>query len=160
MTELYGRKETRRFRRLALLSGGLSAAILAGGLAACVALCCQVNTLNAARLEKTVVTVSVLTGWTALPLFFLAYRPARAEYRHMDGILRGEQAEFSGVLTVAPGEIALPRSISVKKAVLEENGKEVPLTLNARMARRMPPNGTRVRVTAVRRYITAFEVLP
>ncbi len=159
MTELYTRRETDRFRHLALFCGAAAAVILAAALAVSIALCCQVNTLNAARLEKTVILVSVLAGWIALPLLLMGYRPARAEYRHMEGLLSGEKTEHTGILTVSPTDVALPRSITVRKAFLKDNGESVALTLNARLARRMPPNGTPVRVTAVRRFITAFEVL-
>lgn len=160
MTELYTRRETERFRRLALCSGVLAAAALAAALAVCVLLCCRVRTLNAARLEKTVILVSVLSGWFALLLYFMVCRPARAEYRHMAGIRQGEKTEHSGVLTVSPAELTLPRSITVRKVTLSGDEGELALTLNARLARRMPPNGSRVRVSAVRKYITAFEVLP
>ena len=54
--------------------------------------------------------------------------------------------------------MCLPRSIAVRRALLTENGETTALSLNARLARRMPPDGTRVRVRTVRRYITAFEV--
>ena len=160
MTDFYTRQETERFRRLALCGGILAAAVLAFALALCVALCCRVNTLNAARLEKTVIAVSALGGWIALLLFFLLYRPARAEYRHMEGIRQDEAAELRGFLTVFPAETALPRSISVRKARLVTDDGEIDLALDARLARRMPPNGAHVRLTAVRKYITAVEVLP
>ena len=53
---------------------------------------------------------------------------------------------------LGPGE----RHLWVRGRILRQ--RKPALSLNARLARRMPPDGTRVRVRTVRRYITAFEV--
>ena len=158
MTELYSPEEERRFRRRDRISRAAAWTVLLGGLGACVWMCCHARTGNAGQLLKASILVSTLAGWVFAPLLMCAAGPARAEYRHIAGILAGQPEACEGTLTVEKESMCLPRSIAVRRALLTENGETIALSLNARLARRMPPDGTRVRVRTVRRYITAFEV--
>ena len=158
MTELYHPEEEKRLSRLAACSLAAAVGILAGALILCVGLCFRVNTGNAGWMLRKAVVCSTLGGWIAMALYFWVYRPSRAESRHMAGILAGEKQEYRGYLTVDSAERQLPCSISVRRAALENGGETVHLILDARLARRLPPSGAFVRVAAVRKYITAYEV--
>lgn len=158
MTELYGPGEEKRFRRRDRVCRAAAWTVLIGGLGACVWMCCRVHTGNAAALLKACIIVSTLAGWIFLPLLIWGANPARAEHKHISGIRAGHPETREGVLTVEKESLSLPRSITVRRAHLTQNGETAALSLNARLARRMPPDGTRVRVKTVRRYITAFEV--
>ena len=158
MIFLYTDHETERERKKAkvcLLSAG---GILLAALTACVVLCFHVRTGNESRLFKLTVALFTLAGWTAILLYSLGYKPAQAEYRHREHILKGESQAYEGVLTVSGGAFRIPKSITVKKAAIATGEETVRLNLDASLAGRMPPDGTKVRVLTVRQYITAFEV--
>ena len=77
----------------------------------------------------------------------------------MAGILAdAAEKEYEGELRVAPGAFRIPRSITVRKASVRQGEETVSLSIDASLARCLPPDGTWVRVKAVRKYITAFEV--
>lgn len=158
MTPLYTPDRARRYRVRA--QGGLIAACLLvfAAWTACAVLCAQVRTANAAALFRRVLLLSVLSGWIAIVLWRLVYRPARAEERHMDSISNDPAEEFQGVLTLYPEEFQIPKGIRVRKARLDTAEGPVSLRLDAALSRRLPA-GARVRVQTVRQYITAYEVL-
>lgn len=130
----------------------------AAGLAACVFLCCRVNTGNAHALFLGVTALSVLTGWAVILLRSLLYQPARAQAQHTAMIAAGSAENYRGALTVERDAFAIPRGITVKKVYLEAAGERILLQADARRAALLPENGRRVRLTAVKKYVTAFEV--
>jgi hypothetical protein len=158
MTPLYTPGEAERWRRRARRSQQALWCLACGGLAGCIGLCFHVQTGNAQSLFFCVIALSTLAGWAVILLRGLVTVPARAQAQHTAGIAAGEGEEYRGVLFVERDAFAIPRGITVKKAYLEESGERILLQADAGRAARLPANGTRVRVTAVRKYITAFEV--
>ena len=158
MQTLYTKEMTEKRKARAKRDAWLAAGLLLGGLLLCVFLCTRVRTGNAIRLQWACVAVSTVTGWAALLLCHLSVIPQRAAYRHEEGILKGEPAEISGVLYREPGALALPKSITVKKLRLETENGPVTLSVQEEKEKHLPPDGTRVRVLTVRKYITACEV--
>ncbi len=160
MTELYSAEETARWKRQARNSRRAILGILLGGLAVSIGLCFAVRTRNALTLQWTVIGISTLSGWAAILLYALRYRPARAEYTHMEGILAGETQEKEGWLTLKQERFSIPTSITVRRAELRTEEETIPLNVVDRLAARVPEGPCRARVRIVRKYLTAVEVLP
>lgn len=155
---LYTEEMTEKRKMRTKRNARFAAGTLLGGLAACVILCTRVHTGSAARLQWITVAVSAVSGWAALLMCHLSVIPERAAYRHEEGILKGEPAEMAGVLYREPGTLTLPKSITIRKLRLETENGPVTLRVQAGKARLLPPDGTRVKVITVRKYVTAFEV--
>ena len=159
MTVLYTEAEMLKMKRRADWSGAVSWGALAAGWLACAALCFFVRTGNAKRMLFLVIALSTVSGWVFILLRQMVYAPAHGEARHMAGILADEtEAEYEGVLRLSPGAFQIPKSIAVRKVSIQQDEDNISLNIDARLARRLPPDGTSVRVMTVRKYITAFEV--
>ncbi len=159
MIRFYNWDEEARLKRAAHRYKACAAGTLIVGLAVCVILCLNLNTGNAARTQTAVTVLSVLAGWAAIALWMLGFRPAWAEHTHIEGILKGESEVHEGILTVSQTVFRIPKSVVVKKVILEEKDGTLPLNVTARFASRLPSSPAFVRVETVRRFITAFEIL-
>lgn len=159
MTNFYSREEMERHRRRAAWSGAAAWGALALGWLACAALCFFVNTANARRMLFGVIGLATVSGWVFILLRQMVYLPAHAEASHMAGIITEEAAEYEGVLRLSPGAFQIPRSIAVRRATLTNGEESVTLSIDAALARRLPPDGSLLRVQTVRKYITGYEVL-
>ncbi|MBQ9263456.1 MAG: hypothetical protein IJ189_04510 [Clostridia bacterium] len=159
MKRLYTPEKMAQWKKRARVSGGAVCALMAAALAACVYLCAQVRTGNAGRMLRYVIGLFTLSGWVSIVLLRFCYRPAQAEYRHMAGILAGETEEHAGTVAWLPGAFSIPKSITIRKAILtKEDGETETLNVDVRLADTMPPSGAAVRLETVRKYITAYEV--
>ncbi|MBQ7455705.1 MAG: hypothetical protein IJS53_04615 [Clostridia bacterium] len=158
MTAFYTREEADALSLRARRCRAIALALICAALAICTALCFFVRTGNEGRMFILVVSVFTLLGWIALLLLTLVWRPLRAESRHITGVLAGEQTEYRGVLEAPGAPVKIPGSIAVRKVMLRQGEESVMLNVRARLADRLPPAGTPVRVCAVMRYIVACEV--
>lgn len=158
MKQLYttqaAQKWTARTGRMALT------ALLTGGLALllCILLCTQVTTGNAQGMSVTVITVSTLAGWAVILLLRFGYLPAKAQREHITGVMSEAAEEHQGVLTLDRQRWIIPHSVAFFKVTLRSGSEARIFSINAPMARELPPNGTPVRVLTVRKFITAYEV--
>lgn len=159
MTNFYSREEMERHRRRAAWSGAAAWGALALGWLACAVLCFFVNTANARRMLFGVIGLATVSGWVFILLRQMVYLPAHAEANHIAGIIAEEAAEYEGVLRLSPGAFQIPRSIAVRRATLTNGEESVTLSIDAALARRLPPDGSLLRVQTVRKYITGYEVL-
>ena len=159
MTKFYSQEEMERHRRRAAWSGAAAWGALALGWLTCAVLCFFVNTANARRMLIWMIGLSTVSGWIFILLRQMVYAPAHAEASYMAGILTEEAAEYEGVLRLSPGAFQIPRSIAVRRATLTNGEESVTLSIDAALARRLPPDGSLVRVQTVRKYITGYEVL-
>ena len=160
MTSLYTQERLKRMERRMKTGRALLWALSAASAAACVSLCLNTRMGNERTMFISTVTVSVLGGWTAMALTFFWWLPSRAEYRHMLGIMQGEEEEAEGVLNLTDTYFSIPRSITVRRASLETDRKDggtLQLQVDAALGRSLPPSGTCVKVRFVRKYITAWE---
>ncbi len=160
MIVLYSQAQAQQTDRRARVSVSAAVALLAAALIACIALCTQVNTGNAERMLYLVIGLFTLAGWIAILLFRLVYLPSAAVYRHMKSILSGEEEAMEGMITLNPAAFQIPKGILARKVSLADGEEKHTLNLDARFIKKLPPDGTRVRVRVVRKFITAFEVLP
>ena len=124
----------------------------------CIFLCTKVTFFNQDRLLWPVVIVSVLGGWGVIFLYSYAYAPAKARAEHMKGIMAGEEEVFSGVLQRTGETFAIPKSVTVKKIRLQMGEESILLHAESAAARQLPADGKRVKVSAVRKFITGYEV--
>ena len=129
------------------------------GLAACIFMCTKVRTGNASRLLAAVILTSTLAGWAAILLIGFVYRPAKAQAGHMLGLMNAEAETLTGTLSLEKGGFRIPGSIVVRKVRLRTEDETLTLNLNARFAAKLPPEGTPVKVTVRRKFITACEVI-
>ena len=157
MTSLYTKEQLNRVKRKDQSGRALVWGLSAVSLAACVALCLNTHMGNERTMYLSVVALSILGGWTVMALLFFYWLPWRAERRHMEGILQGEEEEAIGVLRWTDTLFAIPRSITVRKMNLETDQGLFSLQADERLIRALPKSETRVRVRFVRRYITAWE---
>ena len=157
MTSLYKKEQLNRVKRKDQTGRALVWGLSAVSLSACVALCLNTRMGNERTMYLSVVAVSILGGWTVIALLFFYWLPWRAERRHMEGILQGEEEEAVGVLHWTDTLFAIPRSITVRKMNLETDQGLLSLQADERLIRALPKSGARVRVRFVRRYITAWE---
>lgn len=159
MTVFYTAEEMEKQKRRAGWSGAAAWACLGLGWLACAALCFFVRTGNARQMLFLIIGLATLSGWVFILLRQLICVPAQAEVHHMAGILEGETEAYEGTLLLSPGAFQIPRSIAVRKVMLNQGEETVSLNVDARLAQRLPRNGSLVRVQTVRKYITGFEVL-
>ena len=156
MISLYSQADALRMDRRAKVSLYVSIGLLLSALIICIVLCAQVNTGNAERMLYTVI------GWIAILLLRLIYFPSAAVCRHMKSIIGGAEEELEGFLSLSPAPFQIPKGILARKVSLAVEGEEETrkLNINDRFVKKLPPDGTRVRVRTVRKFITAIEVLP
>lgn len=162
MTKFYSQKEMERHRRRAAWSGAAAWGALALGWLASAALCFFVNTANAQRMLFWVIGLATVSGWVFILLRQMVHSPAYAEASHTAGILADETEkteEYEGTLRLSPGAFQIPKSIAVRRATLINGEESVTLSIDAAYARRLPPDGSFLRVQTVRKYITGYEVL-
>lgn len=159
MILLYSQADARRMGRRARNSLYTACALLIFALTACVILCTKVNTGNAERMLYAVIGLFTLAGWTAILLFRLVYLPSAAAYRHMKSILAGEETEMEGRLALTAAAFQIPKGVLARKVTLTGEDEVFNLNLDSRNVKKLPPEGTRVRVRVVRTFITAIEEL-
>lgn len=160
MIFLYSQAEALRMGRRASISLYVSCALLAAALAACAALCAGVNTGNAEAMLYTVIGLFTLAGWAAILLLKLIWLPSAAACRHMKSMLAGEEEEAEGRIALTPAAFQIPRGIVARRVTLTGEKETKTLNMDGRLVKKLPPDGTRVRVRTVRKFITAIEVLP
>jgi len=158
MKTLYSGTILAQFQTRAKRCAGAILALAGLCLASCIYLCSCVRTGNAAALLVCVVALSTLAGWAAMCLLVFVYAPARAQSGHIAGILKEETAQHEGEIFLRREKLHIPQSIDICKVRLISGEEEIRLNVNARFAHELPPDGTRVRVTTARKFITAFEV--
>lgn len=154
---LYPPEEAEQLHRRSRRSGRWILCIGAAALILCVTLCFFVRTGNASRLLTWVIAVSTLSGWACILIGALVYFPARAEADHMRGILSETPEERRGTLSVSPLLFHIPRSVTVRRAILTDGEEKTTLHVLARKAKKLPAGDVYLRVYTVRNFITAFE---
>lgn len=159
MIRLYTPESARHWKRRAALLLGLAIGLVVLALVVNIVLCTRVNTANAQTLQVTCIALFTLAGWACILLLYFAYAPAKAQAVHIGGMFSAENETYEGVLTIHKESFHIPKSVTVRKATLETAEGAVALSVSAGLVHQLPKNGTAVRVTTVRKYITGYEVL-
>lgn len=158
MIRLYTHEAAWGFQRRAKVSLGLSLGLMGAALAVCIFLCTRLTTANTQSLLFTTIALFTLAGWAAMLVLYFVYAPAKAQASHMLGMLSAQAETYEGTLELTRDTFRIPKSITVRKACLHTQAGSISLNISAGLARQLP-QGKRLRVWAVRRYITAYEVL-
>lgn len=159
MKHLYSIQTSAVWRKKATFKLGVLCGLLLVMLLVNIGLCNHVNTQNADVLLGLVILISTLAGWAALIVYAFGYRPARARAEHMLGILQGEKEQASGILRRTDEIFAIPKSVTVRKIALQQGEETLILHADSALVRQLPPDGTKVTVETVRKFITGYEVL-
>lgn len=167
MESFISREQLARTEKQARVSAWILRILAAGMLVLFVVLCLVTRTANARTILRIMFISMTLLGWIWIGLRVCVERPAKAQARHLATMLSGEPEEYEGILEMSARPVRIPKSVRVRRVTLtgEENPNpaEEParkrLNLDERLADRMPPDGSRIRVQAVHSYITGLEVL-
>ena len=159
MIRLYTPESARRWKRRAALLMSLALGLVALALVINIILCTKITTANAQTLQGVCIGLFTLAGWSCILLLYFAYTPAKAQAVHMAGMFSAPSETFEGTLTIHKDSFRIPRSVTVRKATLETADGPLSLSVCAALVPRLPGNGTRVRLTTVRKYITGYEVI-
>ncbi len=134
--------------------------ILLAGLGLFILLCLLTRTGNARIMLYLGWGVLLLCGWAATAWWMFLLEPARAEASHREGLLRaGEPEVREGTLQIDPESFRIPRSVRIRKAMLDTGEETLSLNLGESLWSRAPGNGARVRVQVARKFIVGMEVL-
>ena len=146
------REKTRRFQ-------GLLAAICLLTVAGTICLCLLTRTENAARMLRIAWILTILGGWAGIAVFVCLLKPSRLRQQHLEGLLTREPVLREGIFHLTEEAFRIPGSVRVRQVVLTDGGEESRLNLDEELCSLAPPDGTRVRVTTVHRFITGVEIL-
>ena len=135
--------------------------ILAGiTFAVFVILCLLIRTENAGAMHLLLIAVTTILGWICIIIYQCGVRESRVHLRHLDMLLAGEKCFREGRLTVTGESIQIPRSIRIRKVLLDTGEAESErLNLDERWISRIPPDGCLARLAVVCSYIAGAEKL-
>ena len=122
-------------------------------------LCLFIRTGNTRTIHPVLLIATAVPGAAAIIVWVLFTRPARQELKHLEMLRNGSQDIREGTLTVTRESFRIPKSVRVRRVILE-TGEERPSLLNVdeRWVGRMPPDGSKVRLAAVHSYIAGAEI--
>ena len=123
-------------------------------------LCLLIRTENARIMHAALIGTLMVSGWICIVLHLLGVQETRVELRHLDMLNSSEPKIMEGRMALENGIVQIPKSIRIRKLVLDTEGEEPErLNLDEKWVSRMPPDGTRVRLAVVHSYIAGIEVL-
>ena len=135
------------------------AAAAAGMLILFTVMCLMTRTGNARVMLAAAMISMVLAGWGILAFWLFAAEPSRSEARHLEGLSEAGRQIREGRITLDPESFRIPKSVRVLKVKLETEEETLSLNLNEKYRKRVPPDGSHVRVQTARKFITGLETL-
>lgn len=156
--ELYSPKQTQN--RLTLARIGMVAAAFAGaaGLTVCILCCVFCTTANASSMGARAIVCSTAAGWLVMTLVSDLILPQLRARQHEKSVLEGERETVTGIIRVEPEVLSIPRSISIRKVVVECGREKRRLSVRADRAKTLAGfDGKRLRLQTVNSYIASFE---
>ena len=146
----------KRKKRLTVIFASLACAAVI----AFIVLCLLVRTENAQTFHWILIAVAVAAGWICISIHVLGIQEARTQAGHLDMLLKGEKEILSGRMTLTRESISIPKSIRIRKILLD-TGEEEPkrLNLDERWVSRLPADGSLVNLAVVHSYIAGVETL-
>ncbi len=160
MRQLYGDTELETWRQRTACFRKWCFALLALSLLTTVPLCFFVRTENQRVLQWTAIFLFTVLEWAALLVWQLGELPARTELTHLEGILKGEPETREGIFSLLRDQVQIPKSVRVRKAILDTPEGPIHLQVNIRMIPKLPENASSVRVQMVRKFLIAWEPMP
>ena len=134
--------------------------LAAAAAAAFIVICLLIRMENARIMQPVLIAVTALSGWICIAVWQLGIRESRTQLAHLDMLREGEKEYREGNLTLTRESVGIPKSIRIRKVLLDE-GREEParLNLDENWVSRMPPDGSRVRLALAHSYIAGVEIL-
>ena len=135
--------------------------ILSGAAAALfIFLCLMIRTDNMNTMHGVLIAVTAVSGWACILLYMNGVRETRTQLAHLNMLRDGEKEIREGVLTVTRETVQIPKSIRIRKVLLDTGAEEPErLNLDDRWTSRMPPDGSRVRLAVSHSYTAGLEIL-
>ena len=125
-----------------------------------IVLCLLVRTENAGTMHAVLIAVTALLGWVCISVYVLGVKEARTQTGHLSMLLAGEKDFRTGRLTLTRDSIQIPKSIRIRKVLLDTGeGEPARLNLDERWISRLPGDGSLVRLALVHSYIAGVETL-
>lgn len=153
----YSEQQTAKKRRCVTRIRTVLVLLCLSALAACLYLMLHVTTGNAARSFWFCLILFALSGWIVITLREVLLLPLKRVIAHEEGILKNAEvpAQYSGTLTRTGLWFTLPSSITLMKLTLtSEDGESVNLSVERSRMKLLPADGTRVKLSAVRGFVT------
>ena len=112
-----------------------------------IALCMVIRTDNMNTMHAVLIAVTAVSGWACIILYTAGVRETRTQLGHLNMLRDGEKEILEGTLTVTRETVQIPKSIRIRKVLLDTGGEEPErLNLDDKWTSRMPPDGSRVRL--------------
>ena len=159
IVELYGDADMARLKRRITRWRVALWALAAAALAACVVMCALTGTANAARMETTVIVVSVLTGWIVIYGGVFVVSASRRELSHAEMLRSEERQKVTGTVTLTAERVAIRHSITARRVEVQGEGKPIQLLVCQTRAETLAAAGACAVYTA-HGYVAAYEVTP
>ena len=84
-----------------------------------IVLCLLVRTENAGTMHAVLIAVTALLGWVCISVYVLGVKEARTQTGHLSMLLAGEKDFRTGRLTLTRDSIQIPKSIRIRKVLLD-----------------------------------------
>ena len=125
-----------------------------------IVLCLMIRTENAGTMLRVLIACTAVLGWACILLYYLGVSETRTQIGHMKMLADGEPEILEGRITMTRESIQIPRSIRIRKVLLDTGGEEPErLNLDEQWVSLLPPDGSRVRLAVVHSYIAGAETL-
>lgn len=137
----------------------LTALTAIGALATCVVLCCRLTTANADRTQLLVCGISALAGWVVIFFMSRFVLPGRRELAHLRSLQDEPRVRVCGAVTMEPGCVRIPRSITVRKLRVQTEAGSKRVSVNVRGVKNLPPLPATLALYTAHDYVVAWEVV-
>ena len=159
IVELYDDAAMTRLERRIRRWRAALCALCAGALAVCVWMAAHTGTVNAARMEWTVIGVSTLTGWVVIYIGIFVVTAARRELAHARMLRRETRQAVSGDVTVTDERVVIRNSITARRVEVTADGQTRRLLVCESRADALAAAGAALLYTA-HGYVASYEVGP
>lgn len=158
--ELYNQRQVEKFA-VRIRKWLIVATVLAVlTLICCIVCCCSITTATAAQWETRAILISTVGGWLVIFIVTMRINPDRYAMQHEQNILSGERTCHSGVITLEPQVLQIPKSITICKVVLGQGADARRFSIRGDKVRLLKPyDGKNLTFYTVKGYIAAWEEL-
>ncbi|MCD8118158.1 MAG: hypothetical protein LUE29_01465 [Lachnospiraceae bacterium] len=156
--ELYS-EEQEQHQKTKAKAWTVAAEVIAGAsLVGCIVCCVLTTTATAEQMMQTATILSTLGGWFVIFAVTAQILPNRRQAQHEANVLEGERAMDTGIITVEPEVLQIPKSIAICKVVVDTGTEKKRLSIRADKAKLLKErDGQNLILYTVYGYIAAFE---
>lgn len=135
--------------------------LVASSAAVFIFICFMTRTENARIMHPVLIAVAALTGWICIMVWQLGVKETRTQLGHLKMLSEGEKSFIEGRITLTRESVQIPKSIRIRKVILNADPEEEPsrLNLDENWISRIPPDGSLVRLAVAHSYIAGLETL-